>query len=239
MKIKKLIELKNRKQLLELLMALIMLVLVYIFAGRIPALKASAVASDVEKEHIILIDAGHGGNDPGAISVLNAVEKDINLSIALKLKENLESSGYKVLMTRETDMGLYDETDKNKKVSDMKKRCALANDNEVDLVISIHQNKYQSEGVKGAQVFYYKSSTDSQKLAEYIQHELVESLDKSNGRKAKANGNYYMLLNVKCPAVIVECGFLSNYAEAKLLVEDEYQEKIATAIETAINKYFE
>ncbi len=219
-------------------MALIMLVLVYIFAGRMPALRASTMVDGGKEEYTIMIDAGHGGKDPGAISVLDTLEKDINLSIALKLKDELESCGYKVIMTRETDMGLYEETDKNKKVADMKKRCELANDNKVDLVISIHQNIYQSEGVKGAQVFYYKNSATSQKLAQYVQNELIENLDKSNGRKAKANNNYYMLLNVECPAIIIECGFLSNYAEARLLGEEEYQGKIATAVKTGIDKYF-
>ena len=148
-------------------------------------------------------------------------EKKINLEIARKVRKELEERGYQVVMTREDDNGLYTDSDSNKKTADMKKRCHMAEENNADILVSIHQNSYQSEGVKGAQVFYYKASEDGKKLAEAIQASFKQNLDPENGREAKANDSYYILLNVKCPAVIAECGFLSNYEEAELLEQEK------------------
>ena len=163
-------------------------------------------------------------------------EKKINLEIAQKVRKELEERGYQVVMTREDDNGLYTDSDSNKKTADMKKRCRMAEENNAD--ISIHQNSYQSEGVKGAQVFYYKASEDGKKLAEAIQASFKQNLDPENGREAKANDSYYILLNVKCPAVIAECGFLSNYEEAELLEQEKYQEKVAKAVAEGVEEYF-
>lgn len=228
----------ERKHLLELVMAIIMLFLIYIFSGKIPALKAN---QNKENENIktVVIDPGHGGVDGGAVSVRGDSEKEINLSISLLLSEMLEEKGIVVIMTRDSDVGLYEEGDSNKKVADMKSRCKIANDSKADLLVSVHQNNYQSEGVKGAQVFYYSRSLEGEKLAKTLQSSLKANLDKDNGRQAKANDNYYILINVPCPAVIVECGFLSNYIEAELLVSDEYQKKVAQALCDGICEYLE
>ena len=153
-------------------------------------------------------------------------EKKINLEIARKVRKELEERGYQVVMTREDDNGLYTDSDSNKKTADMKKRCRMAEESNADILVSIHQNSYQSEGVKGAQVFYYKASEDG------------KNLDPENGREAKANDSYYILLNVKCPAVIAECGFLSNYEEAELLEQEKYQEKVAKAVAEGVEEYF-
>lgn len=231
---------KKRRQLLEFIMAITMLLLVYICAGKLPALDAgsSAILGKKESEKkVVLIDPGHGGTDPGKVSVTGTNEKEINLQIALKLKKLLEDD-YTVIMTRETDTGLYADSDSNKKVSDMKARCLLAETKDADIFVSIHQNSYTSEGVKGAQVFYYKNSEEGKRLAETMQKIIKEDVDSDNGRLAKANESYYILLNVKCPAVIVECGFLSNYQEAELLEKDKYQEKIANALKKGIVEYF-
>ena len=173
-------------------------------------------------------------------------EKKINLEIARKVRKELEERGYQVVMTREDDNGLYSEnddnkytdSDSNKKTADMKKRCRMAEESNADILVSIHQNSYQSEGVKGAQVFYYKASEDGKKLAEAIQASFKQNLDPENGREAKANDSYYILLNVKCPAVIAECGFLSNYEEAELLEQEKYQEKVAKAVAEGVEEYF-
>jgi N-acetylmuramoyl-L-alanine amidase len=232
---------KNRRKILEFAMAVTMLFLVYICAGRLSSISVGSNLTGKEKEEkkVILLDAGHGGIDPGKISVTGTNEKEINLNIALKVRERLEKAGYEVIMTRETDDGLYQESDSNKKVADMKQRCLLAEENNVDILVSIHQNSYQSEGVKGAQVFYYSHSTEGKKLAECIQEKFKEYVDKDNGRMAKDNDSYYILLNVKCPAIIAECGFLSNYEEAELLETEKYQEKVADAVAAGVQAYFE
>ena len=115
----------------------------------------------------------------------------------------------------------------------------MAEECQADILVSIHQNSYQSEGVKGAQVFYYSHSDEGEKLAKAIQKSFQTIVAPNNGREAKANDSYYILLNVKCPAVISECGFLSNYEEAELLEKEDYQEKVAEAICSGIEEYFQ
>jgi len=234
---------RNKRRILEFIMAVTMLLLVYICAGRLPAMTSgnSKNASDKEdgNQKTILLDPGHGGIDPGKVSVTGTNEKQINLEIAVKTREKLEKAGYKVVMTREDDAGLYKDSDSNKKTADMKRRCLMAEEYKADILVSIHQNSYQSEGVKGAQVFYYSHSDEGEKLAKAIQKSFQAIVSPDNGREAKANDSYYILLNVKCPAVIAECGFLSNYEEAELLEKEEYQEKVAEAICKGIEEYFQ
>ena len=149
---------KNRRKLLECIMAVVLLLLVYICAGKLPAMNAGSsqvTKEEKEEKKVVLLDAGHGGVDPGKIAVTGVKEKDINLQIALKTEKLLKKAGYEVVMTRESDSGLYEESDSNKKIADMKKRCLMAEESHADILVSIHQNSYQSEGVKGAQVFYY------------------------------------------------------------------------------------
>lgn len=181
---------------------------------------------------IIVVDAGHGGFDPGKVSKNNTLEKDINLNIAKKLQIYLEQSGSFVLTTRIDDSSLSE-----KKRQDLKERKNIANSENVDLLVSVHQNSFPKESVKGAQVFYYNGSQNSQKLAETIQKRLKE-LDDANNREAKSNSAYYLLKETSVPAIIVECGFLSNSEENKKLNSEEYQEKIAWAIYLGILDYF-
>lgn len=185
----------------------------------------------------VVIDAGHGGIDPGKVGINDALEKDINLSIALKLKKYLEQQDIRVVMTRETDMGLYEESDSNKKVRDMKNRLAIMEEIKPELVISIHQNSYPEESVSGMQVFYYETSTEGKRLAEIMQQTMIVSLKPQKERTAKANDTYYLLKKTSAPIVIVECGFLSNRAEAELLVSSDYQEKMAWAIHMGVLRY--
>ncbi len=184
----------------------------------------------------VVIDAGHGGNDPGKVGVNNALEKDINLQIAYQLKTFLEMDDVKVIMTRTGENGLYDENASNKKVQDMKRRLEIIEEAEPDLVVSIHQNSYQEEYVKGAQVFYYSTGEKSRALAEIIQEQL-RILDAENKRSAKGNDSYYLLKKTARPIVIVECGFLSNRSEAEMLITPLYQERVAFQIHMGIMKY--
>ncbi|MBQ6787792.1 MAG: N-acetylmuramoyl-L-alanine amidase [Lachnospiraceae bacterium] len=190
-----------------------------------------------EKVTTVVIDAGHGGIDPGKVGVNDALEKDINLSIALKLKKYLEQQDIRVVMTRETDEGLYEESDSNKKVRDMKNRLDIMEKTAPALTISIHQNSYPEESVSGMQVFYYETSTEGKALAEIMQQTMIESLKPQKERTAKANDTYYLLKKTTVPIVIVECGFLSNRAEAELLVSSDYQEKMAWAIHMGVLRY--
>ena len=179
----------------------------------------------------------HGGTDPGKVGINGALEKDINLEIAKKLKQFLEAEDVEIVLTRDSDTGLYDEGASNKKVQDMKRRVELIEASKPILTVSIHQNSYHEEYVHGAQTFYYQGSEQSKALAEKIQQVLLNEVDKNNTRSAKANDSYYLLKKTSVPIVIVECGFLSNSEEAQKLSTDYYQEKLAWAIHLGIIQY--
>lgn len=190
----------------------------------------------VEKQEVeVIIDVGHGGDDPGKVGVNGALEKDINLEIALKLGKWLEKNGITVTLTRETDQGLEPEGSNNKKVEDMKARVAMINEVKPQMTVSIHQNSYSSEEVNGAQVFYYSHSESGEAMAQILQEALLE-VDPDNHRQAKANDTYYLLKRTEVPTLIVECGFLSNWEEAQKLGEEEYQNQIAEAVGKGILK---
>lgn len=188
------------------------------------------VASGVENVKIV-IDSGHGGMDPGKIGINDVPEKDINLKIADKLKQLLTGQGITVIMTREDDKSLADS-----KTDDMKKRVEIINKSAPILCVSIHQNSYSDEAIKGAQVFYYTHSEKGEQAAELLQQSLLK-VDPDNTRMKKANDTYYILKKSEVPTVIVECGFLSNREEADLLNTDEYQQKLAEAIMEGILEY--
>ena len=187
------------------------------------------VAQTVKNQNVICIDAGHGGSDPGKVGNSNILEKDINLSLALKLQKLLEKKNYKVYMTRNGDYNLADSKE-NEKRSDLSNRKQLIFENDPMAVISIHQNSYTDSSVKGAQVFYYTDSKEGEKLALCMQAALVAGLDPANHRKAKGNKTYYMLKKTDAVLVICECGFLSNPEEEALLNTKEYQKKVADAL---------
>lgn len=140
-------------------------------------------------------------------------------------------------MTREDDRGLYESGDSHKKMADMRNRCAAIEEAKPAIVVSIHQNSYHEEAISGAQVFYYKDSEKGKKLAEIIQKRFDFVLGDQNRRAAKANGNYYLLLHVKQPIVIVECGFLSNWKESASLKSEEYQNRVAWTIHMGVMEY--
>ena len=199
--------------------------------------EGARLVSQVGKTSLVVIDAGHGGDDPGKIGVNDAKEKTINLQIALLVKERLEKKGIVVVLTRENDNGLYDPGAANAKVQDLQRRVQLIHEKQPDCVVSIHQNSYPDREVKGAQVFYYTDSAEGKKLAECMQSALIQGLDPENHRKAKGNTTYYMLKRTDAVLVICECGFLSNPTEAQLLTEETYQEKVADAVCSGILDY--
>lgn len=223
------------KQRLELLMSILVLICACVLARKGSVFVAGRQVK--QQKECIVVDVGHGGFDSGKIGVNGELEKDINLQVALKLKKALEKDGMKVVMTREEDKGLYDESASNKKVQDLQRRCDLINNEKPTLTVSIHQNSYTSPDIKGAQVFYYATSIESKKLAELIQNALVKQADPQNHRQAKSNDSYYILKKTTSPIVIVECGFLSNPGEAKKLSDEAYQETVASAVRSGIYEY--
>lgn len=195
------------------------------------------MAETKKTKTVIALDAGHGGFDPGKVGVNQALEKDINLAITLELRDLLEKKGYQVVMTRETDTGLYTEGDSNKKRADMNKRVSVINESGASIAISIHQNSFSQESSHGVQVFYHQQSEEGKNLALVMQKTIKEIMDDGNHREAKSNDSYYMLRQTQCPLVIVECGFLSNWKEAGLLITEEYQKKMAQAIFAGMEAY--
>ncbi len=225
------------ERLLRTVLLMLMLVSVYFIVRGGARLTSSKRVETKDARPCVVIDAGHGGADPGKVSVDGSLEKDINLVIAQKLQKFLIMQDIDAVLTRVSDDGLYEEGASNKKVQDMKNRVELIEQRQPDLTISIHQNSYHEEYVHGAQVFYYAGSEKSRKLAETIQQTMALELDKDNARQAKSNDSYYLLKKTSTPIVIVECGFLSNYEEAQKLSSDLYQEKVAWAIHMAVMQY--
>ena len=195
---------------------------------------------DIKK--IILIDPGHGGMDSGAISKRGILEKDINLNIAIKLRNRLNEYGYMVVMTREEDKGLYTKIYPVEKMKheDLNNRCKLKIDSNCNIFISIHQNHFPQAKYFGAQVWYSKS--DKSKLfAQILQCNLRNDLKNNNKREEKCAENDYKILRCdrNIPAVIVECGFLSNLNEEIQLKNEDYQEMIAESIAASVKEFFE
>ena len=190
-----------------------------------------------KKENVIVLDPGHGGSDPGMVGIDGLEEKGINLSVSLLLKEKLEGNGYTVVLTRESDKGLYDESAQNKKAQDMQRRIALIDETAPALTVSIHQNSYHDSSVKGPQVFYYETSMEGKELAADLQESLNNLPEVERPREIKGNTTYYLLKRSKGVLVIAECGFLTNPQEAELLQKEEYQEKVADALADGIDRY--
>lgn len=183
----------------------------------------------------VVIDAGHGGNDPGKVGLENLLEKDINLKIAHYLKKYLEVNQVHVIMTRETDESLSTSTI-NSKTSDLSNRKEIIMSHQPIAAISIHQNSFLSQSVHGAQVFYGLNMSKSKQLAAILQKRLLE-IDTNNDRVEKPNSDYYLFRDNPYATVIVECGFLSNPEEASRLKEPDYQKKLAWALHLGIMEY--
>lgn len=225
---------KNKKHILELLMAGLLLVS-FVFLSR----EAAVASREMNGQKVIVVDAGHGGRDPGMLGVNDLEEDGVNLAIAKKLKAQLEQRGYTVIMTREDENGLYEEGAPNMKVQDLQKRISIIEESNALLTVSIHQNSYEDASVKGPQVFYYEDSLEGERLAQAIQEKMNQELAPSSKRTAKGNKTYYLLKKSAGIVNIVECGFLTNPEEAKMLVTEEYQDKVAKAVTDGIQAYLE
>lgn len=233
----KVIVIKKKWILFFMVVVLVIVVMGYLFNSY----RYAAVATFMPTlTKVIVLDPGHGGVDPGAVSKNGVMEKDINLAIAKYLKEYLEQSGAVVILTRSEDVGLYSEGGslRKKKNEDLRKRKEIVENSGADLFITIHLNAFQQVQYYGAQTFYPNNNLAGKSLAESIQRELVNTLDKRNKRVALPKDGVYVIKGLDIPAVLVECGFLSNPNEEKLLRKSDYQKKIAWAIYVGIQNYF-
>jgi N-acetylmuramoyl-L-alanine amidase len=225
----------SRLNKITILITLILIFLWNFYGG----MKVCATPSEIDSK-LILIDAGHGGMDGGAVSRRGTVEKHINLSISLKVRDKLNSLGYEVIMIREEDKGLYTQhKDVNRmKREDLNNRCKLKRDSNCDLFISIHQNYFAQSDCHGSQVWYSRND-ESKSLAHIIQENLKKDLG-NNSREEKEAKDAYKILRCysNIPSVIVECGFLTNPIEEKKLITEEYQDMIAKSIVKSIEEYF-
>jgi N-acetylmuramoyl-L-alanine amidase len=189
---------------------------------------------------VIVIDAGHGGPDGGAVGKGDIIEKDVSLDISLKLRHYFEEAGALVVMTRETDTDLADDRTqgyRRRKAEDLRKRVEMINEENVDLFISVHLNAVPSPKWSGAQTFYNPSNEESEALSRFIQDEIRRNLE-NTARLAKKMDSVYLLRNVKTAGSLVEVGFLSHPNEKELLKTKDYQNKIAASIYQGVLRYY-
>lgn len=202
---------------------------------------SSSVEADAQSLPVIVLDPGHGGFDGGTTSVFGVAEKEYNLSIAAKIADLLRVNGFTVAMTRTSDTATNDpnlDTIRQKKSSDLHNRMELMNHYQNCLFISIHQNYFTDSTCHGAQVFYSPNLTQSKQLAESIQQSIVSFVEPDNTRTVKkSDSSIYLLYHAQKPAVMVECGFLSNQTNAEQLGDDQFQQKIAFAVYEGIEQY--
>lgn len=210
-------------------------------AGNKVAEETETKANTVQTENkgTIVIDAGHGGDDPGMIGSSGITEKTLNLVYAKKLEALLAEAGYRVVQTRSTEEGLYDSDQTHKKAQDMQRRCAIIEKEKPLVTISIHQNSYPDSSVNGPQVFYYEQSAEGEKLAAAIQECMNAQMEIARPRVHKGNSSYYILKRSDSTTVIVECGFLSNPQEEAKLQEETYQDRAVKAICDGVLQYLE
>ena len=196
-------------------------------------------ACEEERVLTVVIDAGHGGRDGGAVAEDGTLEKHLNLAVAMKLKALLESADIRVVMTRETDIELASPDSSHKKADDLKARVQLARECENAIFVSIHMNRFPVEKYSGLQVYYSENHENSIALAQTVQTVAEEALRNTHGRKVKSAGDsIYIMAHLEIPAVLVECGFLSNFEETALLKTEDYQKKLAMCLYASLIQYF-
>lgn len=230
----------SKKRIVLLASLLIAVVSIEIFQMNLKEESIETVALPVSNK-VIVLDAGHGNPDGGAVSTNGISEAEINLKIALKLQNLLEQSGATVILTRSDEDGIYDADKtklKNQKVSDIKNRVKIGNSSSADIFVSIHLNKIPQSQYSGWQTFFKSGSEQGEKLATLIQENLNKTIEKENNRVPMKLDNVYIVKNVEIPLTIVECGFLSNEEEERKLQEDDYQDKLAWGIYNGIINYF-
>lgn len=230
----------SKKRIILLVSLLIAVVAIGIFQINLKEETIETVALPVSNK-VIVIDAGHGNPDGGAVSANGISEAEINLKIALKLQNLLEQSGATVILTRSDENGIYDTNKtniKDKKISDIKNRVKIGNSSSADIFVSIHLNKISQNQYSGWQTFFKKGCDKGEKLATSIQENLNKTIEKENNRVPMKLDNVYIVKNIEIPLTIVECGFLSNEEEERKLQEDNYQDKLAWGIYNGIINYF-
>ena len=200
-------------------------------------IRLQAAPGNVLTNKIIIVDPGHGGFDPGKPGITGLDEKDLNLKISLLLRNYLEQAGAIVIMTRTSDDDVDGMDGVKHKSKDMVQRKKLSEGG--DILVSIHQNSFTQPSVHGAQTFYNSKSEEGKALAKSIQKSIKEVADLDNRREAKSNTNYYVLKATNIPAVIIECGFLTNPEEEKKLNSESYQNQMALGIYLGILRYYE
>lgn len=231
----------NAKRLVKTLKVISLLLVITVFSAVV--IRSTTSASEevsAEVGRVIVIDAGHGGEDPGAIGVNGAYEKDINLAISLALGEELQRRGYTVVYTRTEDKMLYSPEENVKgmrKISDLKNRCKITAEYEDCIFVSIHMNSYGSSKYSGLQVYYTDKNEESMALASKIQAAVKSDVQPENNRQIKKGNSLYLLENASGTAVLIECGFLSNEKECKKLSQKEYQKELSFSIVCGIIEY--
>ncbi len=232
---------KNGRKIIAVTAAFLIILSVMLYLTFMANSSATEVSTKPITQKTIIVDAGHGGEDGGAIGLDGTVEKNINLDIALKLEKLLKFYGFNVIMTRTQDVMTCDDgldSLRKRKVSDIHNRFDLIQKNPDAIFISVHQNKFEDSSQHGTQVFYSANNEESKLLAEAIQASIVSSLQPKNDRVVKKSGSgIYLLYHAEIPAVLVECGFISNSDELKKLKDDSYRMKLAILIADGLIKY--
>ncbi|MBE6925305.1 MAG: hypothetical protein E7461_00535 [Ruminococcaceae bacterium] len=231
---------KEKKLWLSLVPVYTLIVFCFLFAaiGGSRAVTVIAENAPITNRQCVVIDPGHGGEDGGAVSCTGKTESSFNLDIALRLNDLLHLLGIDTLMTRDTDRSIHTqgETIAARKVSDLKERVKIANAVDSGILISIHQNHFTDSRYSGAQVFYRKDAKSAE-LAARLQTSFVQTINHGSNRKSKKADGIYLMEKVSIPAILVECGFLSNYQEEAKLRNEQYQKQVASVIAAVCSSY--
>lgn len=231
----------GKKSIIAIITAFLIILSTMLYLTFMANFSAAEASSMPITQKTVIVDAGHGGDDGGAIGIDGTVEKDINLDIALKLEKILKFYGFNVIMTRTQDVMTCDDgldSLRKRKISDIHNRFELMRKNPDAIFISVHQNKFKDSSQHGTQVFYSGNDERSKELAEAIQTSVTLTLQRKNDRVVKKSGSgIYLLYHAKIPAVLVECGFISNSDEVKKLKDESYRMKLAILIADGLLKY--
>lgn len=231
----------EKKSIIAIITAFLIILSAMLYLTFMANFSAAEASSMPITQKTVIVDAGHGGDDGGAIGIDGTVEKDINLDIALKLEKILKFYGFNVIMTRTQDVMTCDDgldSLRKRKISDIHNRFELMRKNPDAIFISVHQNKFEDSSQHGTQVFYSGNDERSKELAEAIQTSVTLTLQRKNDRVVKKSGSgIYLLYHAKIPAVLVECGFISNSDELKKLKDESYRMKLAILIADGLLKY--
>ncbi len=223
----------------------LLIMLLIVLGALLHALRASSVSvlPDGEEKRTVIIDAGHGGEDCGAVGVNGSFEKDINFAVSNMLSDMLKMAGFDVILTRTEDKLLYTEEQNIKgkrKIYDLKNRLAIAEENPDAIFISIHMNKFPIEKYSGLQVYYSENTDDGKVLADSVQRSVSKRLQPDNNRKIKKAGSgIYLLDKAVNTAILIECGFMSNEAECERLSDKDYQRTLSFCIFCGIIEFVE